>query len=92
MWIATLIVLPFCWIETYTTLSWITMLGCCVGVGGWVGTLYYSSIATKPAGYGKLNVFDSNLFFGLAGQVTLTFEGTAAILNIRNEMRNQEKF
>ena len=87
----TLPALPISWIETYTFLSYFTMIGiglALVGMAMMFGFLF-DKLGKDEEVPGEMKVFDVAQFFGNIGVAMFVFEGNAVVINVRAEAKNQ---
>ena len=90
----TIPILPICWIETFTILSYFTTIGSMIAVLSialMVG--YMWKIANKGgANEGDMKVFDFNGAVANFGIAVFFFEGNATVVNIWAECKNQSHY
>ena len=94
MLLLTLPALPICWIETYTILSYFSMLGIALAIIGM--TCIFGMLGDKLAKGqetpGDIKVIDPLAMFGNIGVAIFVFEGNACVINVRSETKNQDKY
>jgi len=83
-----------CWIQTFTYLSYLSALGITAALFAYFGILVFcgTNYKKQPAFHSKPVMFNGWNVLGYAGLAMYTFEGTAVVLNLRNEARNPKKY
>lgn len=86
--------MPFCWIETYTFLSYFSAVGISLAIVAMLCFFGYCFDLFATGGYSSspLIAWDTAGVFGHIGVAMFVFEGNAVVMNVRAEARHQKAY
>jgi len=90
----TLPALPICWIETYTSLSYLSVSAIAAAIAAMICIFYYcmDMLIEGTSVQGDVNYFNLGGIFGHIGVAMFVFEGNACVVNIRDESIDKQSF
>ena len=90
----TLPALPICWIETYTSLSYLSVSAIAAAIAAMICIFYYcmDMLIEGTSVQGDINYFNLGGIFGHIGVAMFVFEGNACVVNIRDESIDKQSF